>query len=782
MAGAFFAYPSRPEVLAETLRASAASLDAPGAPVCTWQQLLVGGRVVIQEIMTAIRSADVVAAEVTDLNRNVLFELGYAIGSNKRVFPLGDRSREALRNWDDLTLLRGLGLTQYVNADEIVSRYHRENPALAPMSAFEQLIEPGLRPSMQIGLFYMKAQNDTEPARRVTRRIDAAASKNFRVRVADPSEGKAQNIQWYAQSVYDATSVLVHLESDQRRGARLHNARYSLIAGLAVGMGKPVLMVAEDGVEIAFDYADLLFVYPTAAQLVAHVETWLEPYTSTVAPRPVRPVRLGTELAELRIGEYVAENEEDGLASYFIETAAYRSVVDSTTVVFVGRKGTGKTANLLRAAQALAVDRRNLVVVVRPAGYEFNAVVRLLARYSEKDEKGYLIESLWKFLLYTEIARSAVAEIETRPAGPQPGSDEWKLVDYATDHSSLIRQEFAVRLEQAVDAVLTLPVASSVGETRAAIAETLHEGVLRDLRELLGRALQGKERVAVLVDNLDKPWEKGADFELLSQFLLGLIATIRPVASELAKKDRWREPVRTTMSVFLRSDIFDAVASVAREPDKLPVVRLEWEDPELLARVIEERFLSSRPDSSADELWSRFFVGRIDGATARDRLLRRVMPRPRDLIYLTSTAIANAVNRRSDLVDVESIRAAERDYSQFAVDSILVEASTECESMDEVIYEFAGAPAVLNRSDALRRVRATVGDEDRANYMLSQLRSLAFLGVEVAEDRFSFSEEARDRVRDEALARGLAARRGTEVRYQVHPAFRPYLEIEESAL
>jgi len=120
----------------------------------------------------------------------------------------------------------------------------------------------------------------------------------------------------------------------------------------------------------------------------------------------------------------VAENEADELDDYFIETASFDEVLDRKTTIFIGRKGTGKTANLLQAKARLARDKRNLVCVMKPFSYELDDVVTLMQRYQEKADLGYLIESLWKFLIYSEIANAAYAEIKQRPAGPAPGSPD----------------------------------------------------------------------------------------------------------------------------------------------------------------------------------------------------------------------------------------------------------------------------------------------------------------------------------------------------------------------
>ena len=73
----FFGYPSRPELLRETIARAAKRLgETAGIKPKIWESLGVGGRLVISEITKAIKAADLAVFEVTALNQNVMFELG----------------------------------------------------------------------------------------------------------------------------------------------------------------------------------------------------------------------------------------------------------------------------------------------------------------------------------------------------------------------------------------------------------------------------------------------------------------------------------------------------------------------------------------------------------------------------------------------------------------------------------------------------------------------------------------------------------------------------------
>lgn len=219
-------------------------------------------------------------------------------------------------------------------------------------------------------------------------------------------------------------------------------------------------MLAEENYLAPIDYRDLLFIYQTANSCISRAVDWLR----TVLAHAHRTIRLrdtqiakknlATELRSLRLGEHVAENEEQLLSDYFIETASFDEVMADKTTLFIGRKGTGKTANLIRASDKLRDDKRTFVCVITPYGYQLDTVLRLLARYQERDAKGYLIESLWKFLIYSEIALAAAQEINSRPVQVMPSTPEDRLLELVAANGDTFEADFAVRLERAMDALL----------------------------------------------------------------------------------------------------------------------------------------------------------------------------------------------------------------------------------------------------------------------------------------------------------------------------------------
>lgn len=779
----FFAYPYRPEMRRETISKSIGLISGTHEmQAVSWEDLRVGGRLIIDEILDAIENSDLAIFEVTDLNHNVMFELGYAIARQKKLWLLRDTSEMAARNlWEEVRLLSTVGYARYLSSDDIVEAFEKDRPWEQARTIYDRSIRQALEPTDLNALLFVRSLHATEADRELANRVDRERRTGIRVLEADPSESGIQPLTWYAQQIYASTAVLIHFTSPERSGAAVHNARCALIAGLTRGIGRRLLMLAEDDYAPPIDYRDMLYVYKTAAEAGRRADEWiteaLSGAHSAIATDKAAQARLvlATELKFLRLGDHVAENEAAELDDYFVETASYQEVLLPKTMIFPGRKGAGKSANFMQAAAALAGDKRNLVSVLRPPGYELEGVLSLLRSQDERHEKAYLTETLWRFLLMSEVARTAYEDALRIPLSAR--SDEAReFVDYVGANASYVLDDFAIRLEQVVSQALAAGAGSGIADSRERLTRAMHAETLVDLRAHLGRFLQRRQRVAVLIDNLDKAWERTADFDELAAFLLGLLTAASSLAADFRRRDAWRTPIALTVAVFIRSDIFQQVELRAREPDKLPVTRLLWNDPALLLRVVEERYEAARQrPGSGSEMWSRFFCPRVRGERTRDYLAWRVLPRPRDLVYLCNAAITSAVNRGNERIEEADVVEAEQLYSTFATDVLRVEGAAVIPEIEDVLLEFLEAPPVMTAADAEARVQRVTSLSRTPGDALEALVQLSFFGWEVADGRIEYATETRD---DDKIRR-LAERRKGGPRLGIHPAYRPYLEIAD---
>jgi hypothetical protein len=534
------------------------------------------------------------------------------------------------------------------------------------------------------------------------------------------------------------------------------------------------------------DYRDVMQYYTTPAEAARLTEEWLGPIslqdkrsvetTATFA----NALRLATELKDfhLQLGEYVAENESGQLNKYFVDTTVSTELINGTRGVFAGRKGTGKTANLIHAEAIIGSDTRNLVCLIKPVAYEIEGLVRLFLRYKIQDYKGYVIESLWKFMLYTELARAAVQQITSGALWELTNPDTKELVDLLEDNNQVFSGEFIVRLEKIVRSLELLPESETGEEFRTGISEALHSGALSRLRTVLGRVLSQKRQVLLLIDNLDKPWTKNADLGQLAEFLLGLLTATDRIGAELNRSERDRPATKFNSAVFLRSDIFEKVVAAAREPDKLAYTRLRWDDPELLLRVIEERYIASHGvGSDPSVMWRKYFCPQVGGVPTRGYLTSRILQRPRDIVYFVKAVVSFAVNRKHDRVEEKDVLDGEKQYSQYALDSILVENGITVPELELVLFEFVGAAAIMTEDEVRRMISKADVSATAVDGVVDHLVKLSFLGVEISDGAFAYADEPRELKKNKVLADRFLGKQTENRRYQINPPFRSYLEI-----
>ena len=456
------------------------------------------------------------------------------------------------------------------------------------------------------------------------------------------------------------------------------------------------------------DYRDLLKQYKTAKEALSYLEEWFNRIESNWIEKEasrhnyVATLKLAQELQELQVGDPIAENESEKLIDYyFVETSAFHAALEGSQAVFVGRKGTGKSANFLKLVNEIERDRRNLVVKIKPVAYELQGVTEFLSRFDKTDNKTYAIESLWKFLLISEIANALSKEIKNRPFSQTDASDdENNLLRIIDENKAMLSSDFAVRLEKCVESLLRIPKNQqsnrSIEFDQQSISQALHSGIYTQLRILLGKLLSNRKRVAVIVDNLDKAWNKNTDLENLAEFFLGLLAATKRLMQDFRREDSRKESANISTAVFLRSDIFYKIKKVAREPDKLSSFKMRWDDSEQLLRVIEERFIALHSGNlSPSEIWSRYFCEKVHDIKVKDYFLDRILPRPRDLVYFIKASIDIAVNRQHAKVEESDILEAEKRYSEFAIDSLLVESELSPDVLQPIIYEFIGSSSTL---------------------------------------------------------------------------------------
>lgn len=206
----FLAYPGQPALLAETMRAAAEKIEKRHTVTATtWESLKVDGRVMISEILREIDSSTAVLAEIGALNANVLFEVGYALASERQVLLMLDPTDTvASRNWKDLGVLSSIGYTPHEgSSEELARRFGDVLPHERTDKLWEDLLVAGnAGPREARSIFYMPVGTRGDAGKTLDRTL--MARRNLSVNTADEEVQGLAPLSWYVAQLYGSSAAL----------------------------------------------------------------------------------------------------------------------------------------------------------------------------------------------------------------------------------------------------------------------------------------------------------------------------------------------------------------------------------------------------------------------------------------------------------------------------------------------------------------------------------------------------------------------------------------------
>lgn len=772
----FFAYSSEPEYCGEFIEEALVSINKSGiATLSSWKDLNITGKLIIYPILKAIERADFFCADLTGMNDNVLFEIGFAISKKKPLWLILDTSHiDSVKRFKELNFLSTVGYSTYNSSSQIEENFHYDKVQDSNSDLIETLFDNISNTRDEKALFYIKGQIDTNYSQEI---LNIITNKKLPCIIDDPVESNIHPLSWYIEQLYSVPAFLGEFSSIYRTGFELHNSKCAFVSGMALGLGLEVMMVAEKPYPTPMDYKELLMKYTNRETCKSVVEPFLEKVHQEIAQLLLKKReeadknRQRSKLQRINFGEFIAEHESENLYNYFVETSHYQNLIKSEHNIIIGRKGTGKTATLYFLEQELAEDVRNHICLIKPINFEVDGLIELFKNLNDEFEKGYITESIWKFLIYTEIARSLYMRIKEQPLYAY-SIEESKFIEFIEAKSNIILSDFSTRLEQELEFLKASVNLESQQQFRIKIAEILHDGDLMDLKEHIKIVLNKKNRLIVLIDNLDKSWRTNSDISILSKFILGLLGTVGRISRELRGKPQEKLKFTFHLTLFLRSDIFKYIMSNAREPDKIEYSRLRWNDPEILFRVLEERFLELTEFSVLrDDLWGEFLIDKINGIELKEWIITKIIPRPRDVIYLFNVAKNFAVSRGHTKILENDIISAYEDYSNWIFKSVLVENGITIKQMENFMYNLMGENVYLKKEEIESFMQKSNIDNTNVEKFIDHLVSLSILGREIKPNQFEYEFEFDSDIKIKVLSEKLNTNR-----FKIHDAFIPYLD------
>ena len=761
---ALFLYPSEPETIAATIENGFEGLKriAGNKKWASWRDLNISGQIIFCEICKAIRFTKLVIADVTTLNSNLLFEIGYAIGLGVPVLPIRDTSYiRDKKTFDELGVLDTFGYFDFQNSQELQSGIlERQN--LAPFA----LQRPALNTAQP--LYVVKSPVDSDGMVRLMSIVKKSAVK---FRSFDSKEVSRISVHEAYKQAVSSRAVILHMLSPDR-GELAHNARCAFIAGIAMAAQKHVLMLQEGEAKHAIDFRDVAKSYTKASQIFDIVTPLLRAVIEEMQSSIFVPTTLPLKpLEKIDLGDLAAENEIKPLQTYFVPTAQYQDVKRGHARLVVGRKGAGKSAIFYGVRSTYSPSRSHIVLDLKPEGHQFTKLRESVMAQMSEGVQQHVLTAFWNYLLVMELARYIVYRDSQLQYRDSKLREPFQAVVEAYGEDGETEQaDFSERLLDLVDEIAERRRASpELPTSTPAITELIHSRDIRRLNDALANYLNlSKRDVWLLFDNLDKGWPVRAAKPEDILLLRCLLEATRKLQRQFESRS-----VDLHSVVFIRNDIYEHLILEPADRGKDTPVILDWNDSELFKEMLRRRIGQSTDlnDRSFDELWALFFDLQVEGQASFDYILNRTLMRPREVIRFVRECINVAINRNHDRVTEEDIRHAERSYSEDALVDITLEMKDVKPKYADVPYSFIGASAILSRDQVTERLKEVGVTDAEFENVLQLLLWFGFLGIYVSEEDERYAYRFEHNIK--RMQTGLKT-----FGYCIHPAFRAVLGAE----
>lgn len=767
----FFAYPSRPPQIAESISLAVDALKSkePGWDWQTWTDIGISGQLIFCEICKQIRSSRVVVADITTLNFNLMFEIGVTISLGVPIVLIRDTTYAVdSEHFQRLGLLDTVGYIAFQNSEDLIRLLPEALTKAKPLPDLPQ------RAFRESPIYVVRSSIATDGSLSVESTLKKS---RLRYRTYDPGENIRLTLNDARRQVNGSLAVVANLLDENREGARVHNALVAFIAGYGVGRERIVALLQE-GVSTVqpIDYRDIVLPYELANNISRLIRPTLHRvYDVLQSSRFDSPevADLGI-LRDLDLGDVAAENEIRGLQDYFVPTGQSITARRGHAPLVIGRKGSGKSAIFYEIRNAEGRGVHELVLDLRPEGNQFARLREYVELQLSGGMQEYALTGFWTYLLLTEIARKVLEQDRMLARRDPERLERYQNLERAYgSHNPGELVDFPQRLVHYVGRLVTQ--GTRAGEdviSVESIMQSLYAGESTELRDAVVEYLYHKNSVWLLIDNLDKSWPIGGSSSTDMLLIRSLLEASRKLRNQLQDRNTEFKSL-----VFLRSDIYDHLLQEIPDKGKDTAIRLEWDDPVAFERIIERRIVAST-DLQGDfreEIWPAVCTPLVNTDDSFGYILDRTLMRPRDLLMFLRRCVETAINRGNSRIEETDILFAEKGYSNDMLRNLQYEIEDLNPNYSGLLESFALATPELDLEDARLQLGVYAGLEDpeEADKALHTLLRYGFLGVTGGAFRkptYAF-----------AFNGGFARLRypldnddGTLV---IHPAFRAALEL-----
>ncbi|MCQ8130344.1 nucleoside 2-deoxyribosyltransferase [Methylomonas rivi] len=767
----FYAYASSPREIGQTIEEAINKItEKDDIKIKTWKALDVVGHFIADQVLEDLDACDFLVADISILNFNVTYEIGYAIGRRKRVLIFRNKSIiEKNLTIREVGIFDTLGYKEYQNSSELYSFLKKTNKC-EPLNIPNKI-------NIKSPVYLLEGLHKTDWASRIVSRIKKA---RYLFRSFDPNEQPRLSANDAISQVSQSHGIVVPLLSSNNIGYEVHNMRGAFIAGLADGMRK-ALCILQDGEDpVPIDYRDFVNVsfHPNdvneyIADFAARVaEAFQQDSSSEFAAKD------DSFLQALDLGSTSAENEMRTLERYYLKTDQFLKSLRGEANIVVGRKGSGKSAIFLQVRDRERNKKGNIVLDLKPDGYKLIKFKELILSFLEEGTFQHTIMAFWEYVLLLEICYKILEKDRENHKRDHELYELYRnLADIYHAEGYETEGDFSERMGILMEKIST-EYKSKHGEkqnvrlTSSALTEMLYCHDVRELTRQIIEYMRHKEVCWLLFDNIDKGWPtSGLEHEDML-LIRALIDATKKIERQFGKSG-----IDVNTIIFLRNDVYELLVKETSDRGKEASVLLDWTDPDLLRELIRLRIISNEINgaSTFEALWPKICTSHYKGEESSQYLIDRSLMRPRFLLNLVSQCKSFAINLNHEKILGDDIKKGLKAYSTDLLADIGYEISDVDNRTQDVLYAFIGSNATIKQSEICAVLKEFGIEDVLLEKIFELLLWYGFIGLVVDEEvkyiyNFNYSMK---------LMSGIVKKKGN-MDYLINPAFWPALMIDEN--
>ena len=512
--------------------------------------MAVNGQFIGDETIRKILDADCFIADISILNLNVTYEIGFAIGSRKPICLIRQAALEdEPRDVADLGVFDTIGWKVHRSSSDLVE-------ILLQINTLRPIGIPDIQLNEQAPIFLLDARDKIDSVIMVKSRIKKSG---WPFRSFDPEETSRLNPYEAIKELYESAGVVVTFLPKHLRDSRLHNLRASFLAGLAGGFNKELLILQLGDDPVAIDYRDLVRICRRPELIVEAIADLTARVTSALQAREAPVLSIDRKLlSRLDLGASAAENELRALHNYYVETDAYRRARRGEARLVLGRKGSGKTALFAQVRDFHRQNKRNIVIDIKPEGYKLLKFKEDVSQLMQTGTFEHTITALWEYVLLLEVAYKLLEKDRATHYRDHSLFDKYSQLSaiYRSEEYST-EGDFSERLSVLLDMIGQDAKSRYISQrerplrlSTADITDLIYKHNIRSLVETIQEYLGHKDDVWILIDNLDKGWPTtGLNLEDLT-IIRTLLEATRKIERQFEGKG-----VSCRTIVFVRNDV-----------------------------------------------------------------------------------------------------------------------------------------------------------------------------------------------------------------------------------